>query len=367
MASARAFYALLPRDTNYAQEVKSMNAVRRFRRFLYCYINSEVGMESKRIYKTLALSMVCAMAMYTPALAARMEQWLPERLSEGLVTMPVERKVGYADKNGKTVIEPTFDAARPFSEGLAAVRVKGKWGFIDHSGKFVIEPKFDAVGVLDYPGDDPIDFSEGCAAVRINQRVGFINKQGKFVVPARYASAGEFRDGLAAVQDGKWGFIDKQGRYVIKPQFRQARSFSEGLAAVERGAGQGWGYIDKSGNFVVPPQYALALSFHEQLALVLQLNNGVYYGKYIDRNGKPISTANFHGGNAFADGLAPVPLENHKFGYIDKSGKTVITPEFDEARSFSEGVAVVKIDADTWGLIDKSGEVLFSRSTRLEP
>lgn len=310
------------------------------------------------------------------AQAVRMEQWLPIKMSEGLVAMPQltpARLVGFMNREGKTMIEPRFEAVRPFSEGLAAVRVKGKWGYIDHSGKFVIEPKFDAVGVLDYPGDDPMDFSDGRAAVRTGGRngsVGFIDKTGNFVVPAKYASAWQFSEGVAAVQDGltgRWGFIDRDAKYLVKPRFMDALSFSDGLAPVtenEHGEPQGWGYIDKTGNYVISPAYSLALNFHEGLALVLTMKNGQYDGSFIDRKGQPSSKLNCHGGNSFSQGLAPVPLKNYKLGYIDKAGTTVIDPQFLDARPFNEDLAVVRFDNDDWGLIDRTGKTVVKRSVR---
>lgn len=315
-----------------------------------------------------------AFTMTKPAQGARLEQWLPLKYSEGLVACPKispERKVGFVDKNGKDVIDARFDAARPFNQGVAAVRVKGKWGYIDHAGAFVIAPEFDAVGVLDYPGDDPMDFSEDLAAVRSDGMVGFIGKTGKFVVPPKFSSAWEFKDGLAAAQDrfsGKWGFIDKSGKWSIKPTFADARSFSEGLAPVSTTAAAGkpgWGFIDRSGKFVVEPQYSLALGHHEGLALVLKLVNGVYQGKYIDKKGvAAFNDVNCHGGKYFVEGLAPINLKDYKVGFIDRAGKTLIDAKFQEARPFNDGFAVVRIDDINWGLIDKTGKLQFQKSVK---
>ena len=83
---------------------------------------------------------------------------------------------------------------------------------------------------------------------------------GAFIIPPKFERAGQFSEGLAAVQvseaEGwKWGYIDKSGNFVIKPQFDQAEDFSEGLAAVRIGdeATGEWGFIDRSGNIVISP------------------------------------------------------------------------------------------------------------------
>jgi hypothetical protein len=309
----------------------------------------------------------------TSAQAARLERWLPVKFSEGLVADPdlPSHLVGFINREGKTIIEHRFTAARPFCEGLAAVREDGKWGYVDHSGRFAIEPKFDAVGVLDYPGDDPMDFAEGCAAVRSGGRVGFIDLTGKFVIKPQFTSAWNFNGDVAAAQDwfsGKWGFIDRDGKWVIKPRFDDARSFSEGLAAVsnaEHGAEAGWGYVNKKGELAIQPVYTLALNFHEGLALVLKMKNGAYEGEYINKNGQTSGKLNCHGGNSFSQGLAPIPLKTFKVGYIDKAGKTIIAPQFAEAGTFNEGLAVVRFgDNMTWGLIDQTGTVVLKRSAK---
>lgn len=327
----------------------------------------------KKILISLASALSLSSAILNSAEAARFENWLPTKFSEGVVATPElspRRKVGYCDRNGKLVIERKFDAARPFSEGLAAVRVDGKWGFIDHGGEYKIKPQFEKPSALDYPGDDPIDFSEGLAAVEKGGRVGFIDKDGSMVIDAKFGSAREFRNGLAAARDfwGKWGFIDKKGKFVISPQFADALSFSDGRAAIATGgkypSEQKWGFIDSSGKVVIEPQYSMALSFTEGLALVLNLNNGTYSGKYIDKEGKKAFALECHGGLCFAEGLAPIPLKQFVYGYIDKQGKTAIPAQFEEARPFSEGLAVVKFSNNDWGLIDKSGKVVLKQAVR---
>ncbi len=57
---------------------------------------------------------------------------------------PIEqnKKWGYIDRDGKTVIPPQFEFAEEFSEGLALVQLNGKWGFIDASGTLVIDARY---------------------------------------------------------------------------------------------------------------------------------------------------------------------------------------------------------------------------------
>lgn len=71
----------------------------------------------------------------------------------------IKDKWGFVDKDGKMVIQPTYEDARSFSDGYAAVCQAGKWGFIDMQGKMVISPQF----------EDTKDFNEqGCVFVKLD-------------------------------------------------------------------------------------------------------------------------------------------------------------------------------------------------------
>ena len=75
----------------------------------------------------------------------------PDYASEGLIRIIKDGKTGYADENGKIVIEPLYECADPFEGGKARVSLKCElkadgehtqmisdgWFFIDKTGKKV--------------------------------------------------------------------------------------------------------------------------------------------------------------------------------------------------------------------------------------
>ncbi len=200
---------------------------------------------------------------------------------------------GYADQSGKVVIAARFDAARPFARGLAQVglvdeelpeidaRPNIKWGLIDERGRVLVELRYASLR----------DFSEGLAAAAVldagrperssvgrddrrNLRWGYVDMSGREVIPMQFLSAGDFAEGLAAVNHGgegsvcgpprNYGYIDKTGAFVIKPQFTHASQFEKGRARVSVGrityAGRclccgprfigDHGYVNRAGTFV---------------------------------------------------------------------------------------------------------------------
>lgn len=132
-------------------------------------------------------------------------------------------------------------------------------------------------------------------------------------------------------QDGKWGYADDQGGMVIKPQFSLAHGFSDGLALVWQGGAPltdpvvksfvKMGYIDEKGNWVIQSRftYSFYYDFSEGLVSFRQLSKG--WG-YMDRKGKITIRPHFQWAGTFADGIAPVLLDN-RCAHIDKSGEVV--------------------------------------------
>ena len=106
----------------------------------------------------------------------------PDYFSEELIRIRVNKKIGFADKNGSIVIAPQFDFVYPFSEGLAAFCIggriskgkeynsylNGKWGFIRNDGKIVISPIYDKAS----------SFKNGIAEVVIGKKRIHIDSKG---------------------------------------------------------------------------------------------------------------------------------------------------------------------------------------------
>jgi hypothetical protein len=214
--------------------------------------------------------------------------------------VPVERggKWGYADRNGKLVIGPRFENARKFSGGLAAVYVRTgaksraglddsdaaaaeerKWGFIDETGKTVIAPEFEAVA----------DFSEGFAAVSYKapssdtDTWGYVDREGHVVIKPQFSAADPFTEGLALVWAGgvnptdpvvksfvKMGYIDKAGHWAIGSRYRYFfyNSFSEGVVPFRKNGGK-WGYMNQKGEVVIKTQFDWSGNFSQGSAPAL--------------------------------------------------------------------------------------------------
>ena len=170
------------------------------------------------------------------------------------------RKWGFIDIKGNSIIPFMYLYTQSFSEGKAAVTPefinkkpnKKKYplsGFINRENEMIIPPKFQiAEG----------NFSEGLCVFWDNGN-GYIDDKGEIVIPAQYLVGEQFSEGLAGVQlkkNEKWGFIDKNGTQVIKPKFSHISSFENGIAEVIVGElyeEYKYGYISKNGDYIWKP------------------------------------------------------------------------------------------------------------------
>jgi hypothetical protein len=226
---------------------------------------------------------------------------------------------------------------------LRAVFRQGRWGYADARGKVVIEPRFDAaadfddglarVGIV----DEEVPELDG----RPNLRWGYIDERGAVVIPLQYASVRRFTGELAAVAvrvgdskqwpvrariggdrgDLRWGYVDRKGQVAIPPQFLSAGDFAEGLAAVNviptagdpDGEGsfcdgpRNFGYIDTTGAIIIAPRYTSAGIF---------VNGKAQVGKgRVEYVGRCVCCApRFHG----------------VVGHIDRTGKFTQTRQTDD-------------------------------------
>lgn len=216
---------------------------------------------------------------------------------------------GYADAQGRLVIEPRFDAAAPFDNGTARVGMVNeelpelagapnlKWGYIDETGKVIVP--------LVYASLRPFVGDLAAAAIRLDG--------------ARSTSPGLRGDDML-----RWGYVNRKGEVQIPLQYLGAADFSEGLAAVnvpgmptagrESGMCQGprnFGYINASGSLVIQPAYTIATNFTGGRARV---GKGSF--EYVGRC------------------LCCAPRFRGTYGHIDRTGK--FTPDANAADADAE-------------------------------
>jgi hypothetical protein len=261
-----------------------------------------------------------------------------KKFSEGLLCVLFDRKFGYVNTSGRTVIPPCFDDARPFRSGVAAVEIDGKPAYIDHHGTVVFRP----------PVGHASDFENGLAPAydRAFDRFGFIDRSGKIAIPIRFSRmhngvsgswmGQRFSNDQALMIDWtehgrKWGFMDRSGAGVIPSKFQVANDFENGVAVVAVGDYSEplkYGLVDVHGKYLLEPKFRWLGTFSEGLSAAESSDETrLNHSGYIDRSGKFVITLNYASNlGPFYDGYAAITTPRYTLGYIDKQGNWLWKP-----------------------------------------
>lgn len=259
---------------------------------------------------------------------------------------------GFANEEGKMVIEAKYDFVRDFHQGRAIVQLNQKWGVIDQNGGEIVPVEYDFIDYL------PNSNFQYFLLVKDGTKYGYLDREGKTVIETNYDEIGDFSENKLRVRIGsQWGFLNKEGEWVIKPQFLKAQDFRENRAAVaiiphKLGLNKRWGFIDEKGEWKISPEYLSAGNFSAGKAWV---RKGFRVG-FVDSEGEYLIQPDFHGATDFERGHSVVKWEA-RYGLINENGKWLIKPKYLQITDFeaSTGLAVAKKRNSKIGLIDSLG------------
>lgn len=282
------------------------------------------------------------------------------------------------------IILTTFLAACKTKQ-LAVIKLNDKFGCIDRKGNMVIQPTWDYI-LRGYKNKQLL--------VEKDSLYGFIDCKGQIIINPQYQDADLFREGLAAVSNGrKYGFIDLKGDTVIPFLYDDTfMGFKNGLSDVT--LNDSCGYIDKQGKVIVPFMYETCYPFMSDYAQVRTFDGDELL---IDRNGKAYNeddinekhrlwiprevypgsfTTSTGQGRTNSEGDTIVPpifkvtgnlsdrmyivqdKNNNKWGAYNYKGQFVVRCKFDEIWHFNEGLANFKLNGK-WGFVDKKGQIII--------
>lgn len=264
---------------------------------------------------------------------------------------------GYADKNGKIVIEPQFKFAEPFYASGVAVIIdqNDKSGLIDNKGNYLIEPQYnfltyseglfraynDVTGTtiaFDGKGNKKFEhtgyvfeFNDGLSPFYSDTERGYINKSGELVIKLDYEHLNPFFNGIAKVSETYMGdayYIDTKGNDLTDKR-------SSGLRLYKDETNNMYGYKNSTGEIVIPAQYGEAEPFLDGYAIVNGSDSmfSPYYG-VIDTQGNYVLEPVYCGIQRMKNGLVAVG-EKMETGYAPQqyfwySKKALFTPDMKE-------------------------------------
>jgi hypothetical protein len=290
-----------------------------------------------------------------------------------LVLIEENNKVGYADKTGKVIVEPLYDAIENnFStnyyakKGVSEVKNGNLIGYINHEGKQVLPLEFSKVsnfyGIFDVK--DAVTVAQ-----KQNRKYGTIDRHNNTIIPFEYDFIGmdNRNDTLSFVkQKNKWGVINPFGQPVVpirysSVKYLQKPNTKNALIEVFLDSSV-VSYLDEKGNF---------LEGNPNKNLII-INQGGKFGIKTDQNAETFlvnPTYDFieEFGKVGKTSWAKVGIKDPKdskkllYGIIDNKGNTVLKPEYLEIGILSEGKIAVQQndkskDKQLFGYFDENGK-----------
>ena len=258
------------------------------------------------------------------------------------------------DYNDRTKFVTKATSASLFYNNIATTRnKKGEWTFITQRGDTLLPATYSKATV----------FSEGYAwVVKDGDMPGAINTKGDILISLRdVREVRVFHESRAAFAITKkkntlWGYLDKNGNELIKPQYRNVGNFRLGMAAVQENEEGKWGYINLMGEIIIPFQYLVAYPFGDNGNTIVKEENRYLT---IDRKGNVIQKHHFD--EIIPDGNLLMVRNDKLWGWCDSKGETIIPTQYDEIRPFGNSTsAPVKINGK-WAYINQKGEISIKR------
>ena len=256
----------------------------------------------------------------------------------------------------------SFTKTQQTSEGLVGVYSgdlslknqgnENKWGFADEEGKVVIDQKYTRV--------EP--FSKGLSLVEINKKYGYINKEGEAVIPIEYKLLSRITEGVIYGQKTNQGdksqtvVFDLEGN-ILYTRTGEVQPLTAGYMVSEQTElvslstdGKGYFYVSegmgiirlKDGEEILPPVYNYVRDVGEgctKFAAQCECQEDSF-------NEKLCTVEEM--------GYTP-EATNCKFGLVGPDGKIIFEPEFDNIGNVRNGKAYAKKGSDLY-LLTVEGE-----------
>lgn len=212
--------------------------------------------------------------------------WVSWVLGEkGVFYITQDGREGFADRNGKVILEPIYEYIRPIAEKeLVIVRnEKEKYGILDYEGEvrvpfdykeisyqdeagglYVIDADTGKAGYLD--GEDfsvkiPViydrlwDFTKDRAVAQLGEKCGVVRYDGIVEAPIAYDRISLFSDGSMAVWTGETAELtNSQGNRIFTGEYSYIIELGDGYAA-SCVLGNRYEYWDRKGKLIAQADY----------------------------------------------------------------------------------------------------------------
>lgn len=345
---------------------------------------------------------------------------IADKVTDGLVEILSNKKVGYVDITGRVLLEPTYESIGEFVDGYAVVSKtsyyydedgRGErtvYGVINSQFNEIIPCVFNSieyemetgrfktdvgyktidgryVAVVDgkellvdkkYKYCKPFDCT--CAiAVRVTDghvNYGLIDKKSNDILPPIFSRLVYIENELYKFKiNNLYGLVNSKGNIILPNIYNSIGKFEDNLACVQVNVLSDdrnkqkklYGYVDSSGNEILPPSYEFIGKRNHKFAVVMKNN---LWGLFSIENHQLQIFPNVSFLGPCMENICKINVggiydKNNKkttgglWGYVSVDGQIVVEPTYEQAYGFSEEMAAVKLNGK-WGFINAKGTIV---------
>ena len=322
-------------------------------------------------------------------------------------------KFGYANKNGKIIIEPQYSELTRLTElddnkaNYFISSLNGRYGYLkdgkkileneyqeilfDKGNKLLIVTKNKIKGTYDLEGKNiiPIDYNNitigGDYLVATKDETKIIFNPSGEKIDTKIESHNRVSDNYSIIIDenGYYNVVDNNNNKLLKDKYIYIDYFNSNMFIVTTGAHSG--IIDSNENVVVPIEYSSIQKIFDTNVLkavdssvvrtdIITAGGSVSTGidnalidvtndyiklysetdvKYFTKDGRETTYQELYPNNSIY-----AIKQNGKWGFADKSGKVVIKCIYDMVTEQNGKTAGIRLE-NKWGIIDTQGEIVL--------
>lgn len=186
---------------------------------------------------------------------------------EGFWYLTEDKKYGYADSSGETLLPAEYTSVINTEDGVFAVEKDSLWGFVNPKGEIILDFQYDNVGNIN-DGYAEIyskarKVKQGNVYVTTPEGWGVIDMEGHILIETQWTeidiSDGFAQNRIAKVYDGdKYGIVSFENNTILSCRYSDIGVFNEGVVYVEIKAPKSYytknsfaGFVDADGNMVL--------------------------------------------------------------------------------------------------------------------
>jgi hypothetical protein len=286
-----------------------------------------------------------------------------------------DKKVGVVDKNGNTIIDPTYTdiyIPNPQKDVFICFNSDSSSKVINSKGDEIFKDM--DVSALVTSESSLLELEKRVLRFKENDLYGLINLDGEVLLKAEYdeISSVKNRPGRILVRkDDMCGVVDSNGNFVIPISYNsiigdeycsEEDSYKNTgfIVSTKSKTGILYGYYNKDGKKILDTKYediTRVLEYSDDATYLIVMSNGK---KGVLKNGKKIIDLNYQDVIYSVGSEIFIVNKNGKYGFFSKDGREILEAKYKSYQIAGDYISVE--DDDTTLLYDKNGNYLNQKN-----